>query len=52
MKTATLHSPKNRPHHASTRPVPELLHELVFRLHATRAVATRPESDWRPRKSR
>jgi hypothetical protein len=42
------------------RPVPEILLELAYQLHATKAIAARPSAgkarpaaaDWRPRKSR
>jgi len=53
MNVLTTERQKTRPQRPLTpRPVPELLLELTYRLHATRAVATKSESDWRPRKSR
>jgi hypothetical protein len=45
-QTAPRRTRKSR--QTSARPVPELLLELAYRLHATRVVArpTRPEADW------
>jgi hypothetical protein len=37
---------------APTRPVTEVLLELAYAMHATKPVAAKPASDWRPRKSR
>ena len=45
------HTPQpERP--TTTRPVRNILLELAYHLHATKAIGTRPEPDWRPRKSR
>ena len=56
-----MYATQHRPHrmverktHQSYRPVPEMLLELAYRLHATKVVAhvPAPVADWRPRKSR